>query len=96
MNNYEIMFIVKTTIEKDIVDGVVNSLKKVINDHKGTIENFRELGQKQLAYPINKEVNGYYYVMTISCNAETIAEFDRKALIDENLIRHLIINLDKE
>ncbi len=96
MNKYEIMFIVKTTVEKNIVDGVVTSLKKVITEHKGTIEDFRELGQKQLAYPIKKEVNGYYYVMTIKCSPETIAEFDRKALIDENLIRHLVINLDKE
>lgn len=96
MNNYEIMFIVKSTIEKDLVDSTVTSLKKIITEQKGTIEDFKELGQKQLAYPIKNEVNGYYFVLTVNAKAATIAEFDRKALIDENLIRHLIINLDKE
>lgn len=96
MNNYEIMFIVKSTIEKDIVESTVNSFKKIITEHKGTIENFKELGQKQFAYPIKNEVNGYYYVLTIKSKSLTIAEFDRKALIDENIIRHIIINLDKE
>lgn len=96
MNNYEIMFIVRSTIEKDVVDSVVTSLKKVITEQKGTIENFKELGQKQLAYPIKNEVNGYYYVLTVNAKANTVAEFDRKALIEETIIRHLIINLDKE
>ena len=96
MNNYEIMFIVKSTIEKDEVTKVADYLKKVINDHKGTIDSFKDLGQKQLAYPISKQVNGYYFVVNVSASAEAIAEFDRKASIEENLLRYLIINLDKE
>ncbi len=96
MNNYEIMFIVKSTVEKDIVDNVVNSLKKVITEQKGTIDDFKDLGQKQLAYPIKNEVNGYYYVLKVNAKPKAIMEFDRKAQIDENIIRYLIINLDKE
>ncbi len=96
MNNYEIMFIVKSTIEKDEVDKIANYMKSVITDFKGKVESFKELGQKQLAYPIKKEVSGYYFVMNINASAEAIAEFDRRAAIEENLIRHLIINLDKE
>lgn len=96
MNNYEIMFIVKSTIEKEEVTKVADYLKKVITDHKGKIESFKDLGQKQLAYPINKEVNGYYFVMNLTASPEAVKEFDRKAAIEENLIRHLVINLDKE
>lgn len=96
MNNYEIMFIVKSTIEKDEVSRVADYLKKVITDNKGKIESFKELGQKELAYPIKKEISGYYFLVNLSASAEAIKEFDRKALIEENLIRHLIINLDKE
>ncbi|NLA32804.1 MAG: 30S ribosomal protein S6 [Mollicutes bacterium] len=96
MNNYEIMFIVKSTIEKEEVAKVADYLKKVITDNKGEIESFKELGQKELAYPIKKEISGYYFLVNLSASAEAIKEFDRKALIEENLIRHLIINLDKE
>ncbi len=96
MNNYEIMFIVKSTIEKDEVSKIADYLKKVITDNKGKIESFKELGQKELAYPIKKEISGYYFLVNLSASAEAIKEFDRKALIEENLIRHLVINLDKE
>ena len=34
--------------------------------------------------------------MQIEANHETIKEFDRRALLDENILRHLIIKLDEE
>ncbi len=96
MNNYEIMFIVKTTIEADEVKNTVEKFKKLLTDRKAKIDGVKELGQKKLAYPIKKEINGFYFVMNLSANNEAIAEFNRVAAIDENIIRHLIINLDKE
>ena len=54
------------------------------------------MGEKKLAYEIKKNINGYYFVMQIEANADAIKEFDRKARIDENMIRHLIIKLDEE
>ena len=54
------------------------------------------MGKRELAYPIKKEISGFYYVFTVQANHETIAEFDRKARINENVIRHLIIKLDEE
>lgn len=96
MNNYEIMFIVKSTIEKEEVSKVADYLKKVVTDNKGKVNSFKDLGQKQLAYPVKKEVNGYYYLMEVSASTEAVKEFDRKASIEENLLRYLIINLDKE
>lgn len=96
MNKYEIMFIIKTTVDQEDVKNSANSLKSVITDMKGEVIDFKEMGQKQLAYPINKEISGFYYLLVCKANSEAIAEFERKAKIDENLIRHLIINLDKE
>ena len=57
---------------------------------------FKELGEKKLAYPIKKEINGYYYVMQVEASKEAITEFDRKIKLDENILRHLIIRLDEE
>ena len=99
MRNYEIMFIVKSTMESDEIKKTAESFKKIITDHKSKVVEFKELGEKKLAYPISKEINGYYYVMTIEANVEAINEFDRKATLEEkggNLLRHLIIKLDEE
>ncbi len=96
MTNYEVMFIVKTTLDEKTVTSTVENLKKVITDMNGKITNSKEMGQRQLAYPINKEINGFYYVLTVEASNEAIAEFDRKARLNENIIRHQILKLDEE
>ena len=54
------------------------------------------MGEKKLAYPIKKELSGYYYVLKVEATKEIVSEFDRRALIDETILRHLIIKLDEE
>ena len=95
MNKYEIMFILKSN-EEEAIKNQVSELKAIITGMKGEIVEEKEMGNRKLAYPIKKELNGYYYVMNVNANNEAIAEFDRKAKISENVIRHLIIRLDEE
>lgn len=96
MNKYEIMFIVKTTIEEEAVKKTIEESKKIITDLNGEILEEKDMGQRKLAYPINKEINGFYYVMQVNANGEIVREFDRKSKINENIIRHLVIKLDEE
>ena len=96
MNKYEMMFIVKATIDEAKVSEVAENLKSVITSMKGEITDSKDMGQKKLAYPIKKELTGFYFVVNFNADNETIAELDRKARIDENVIRHMIIKLDEE
>lgn len=96
MNKYEMMFIVKTTIDEAAIKSVAENLKSVITSMKGEITEEKEIGNKKLAYPINKEITGFYYVFDFNASNELVAELDRKARIDENIIRHMIISLDEE
>ncbi|CCZ88975.1 30S ribosomal protein S6 [Coprobacillus sp. CAG:605] len=96
MNKYEIMFIVKATMEEAQVKEVANNMKKIVEDLKGKVVSFKEMGERKLAYAIKKEISGYYFVMTIEATKEVVKEFDRKASIDESILRHLVIKLDEE
>ena len=96
MNKYEMMFIVKANMEGEAVKATAESVKKVVADYEGKVVEFKELGEKKLAYPIKKELNGYYFVMQFEIGKEGQAELDRKAGLDENVLRHLIIKLDEE
>jgi small subunit ribosomal protein S6 len=96
MDKYEMMFIVKTTLDEATVKKTVDSLSKVITDMKGKLLDTKDMGQRELAYPIKKEISGFYYVFTFEANSEIVNELDRKARINENIIRHLVIKLDEE
>lgn len=96
MNKYEIMFIVKTTMESDAASKLANTYKTLITDEKGEVTNFKDMGQRKLAYAIKKQNTGFYYVINFNATSETVKELDRRLGLDENILRHLIIRLDEE
>lgn len=96
MNKYEMMFIVKATMESDQVKATAENMKKVVSECGGNVTEYKELGEKKLAYAIKKELNGYYFVMQFEASKEAEAELSRKAGLDENVLRHLIVKLDEE
>ena len=96
MRNYEIMFIVRPDVEEATVKNTVKALEKVLTDRKAKITLSKELGQKEFAYEINKFKSGFYFLYNIEANNdEAVKEFNRVAGIDENVVRHLVLNLDK-
>ena len=96
MNKYEIMFIVKTDIDEKTQKDVVKTFEKVLTDMKAKINNTKDMGKKKLAYPINKQLRGNYYVFNVEASTDAVKEFDRKARIDENILRHIIIREEEE
>lgn len=94
MAKYEIMLVVSGTLEEKeaekVADTIVSSLKKV--DVKTT-----KYGNKKLAYVIKKDTHGYYFQYNFETDqVPLINEFRRLCLINKNVLRHLIINLEKD
>lgn len=95
MNKYELMFIVRPDVEEDVRKNTVKSLEKALTGNKAKITLSKELGQKEFAYEIKKMKSGYYYLYNIETKDDAaIKEFDRVAYIDENIVRHLILNIE--
>lgn len=96
MRKYEIMFIIKPDLEEKAIKETVKKLEKTLTDNSATITLSKELGQKEFAYEIKGQKSGFYYLYNIDSNKDTaIKEFDRIASIDENVLRHLILNVEK-
>ena len=95
MTKYEIMFIVRSDIDEEARKNTVKALEKTLTDSKTTITLSKELGQKEFAYEIKKMKSGYYYLYNIETSStDATKEFDRVAGIDENVVRHLVLNLE--
>ena len=90
MNKYEMMFIVKTTLDEEAANKVSKSYEDIITSMKGKLTDSKNLGNKKLAYPIKKEATGYYYVFNFEATPEIVAEVDRKARIYESVFVYSI------
>jgi len=96
MRKYEIMFIVKPDLEEKALKDTVKKLEKTLTDNKAVITLSKELGQKEFAYEIKGFKSGFYYLYNIDSNSDkAVKEFDRIASIDENVVRHLVLNIEK-
>lgn len=96
MRKYEIMFIVKSDTTEEERKEIVSNLENAFTKNKATITLSKELGQRELAYEIKKCKSGFYYLYNIESNDDAaVNEFKRLARIEENVIRDLVINLDK-
>ncbi len=96
MRNYEIMFIVRPTLSEDEIKKVSNNFAKVIKDNGGKVTETKEMGQRELAYEIKDFKSGYYFVFQVEANDDkAVKEFDRLALINGDIVRHLITKIGK-
>ena len=96
MNKYEIMFIVKPDVDEDARNNTVKELEKTLTGNKATITLSKELGQKEFAYEIKKHKSGFYYLYNVEAkNDKCVKEFDRVARINENVLRYIVLNMDK-
>ena len=94
MNKYEIMFIVRPDMEEAEIKNTAEEIKKVLTEGKANMLEEKAMGQRELAYEINKFTTGYYFLYVVEANAETVKEFDRIVRINESLLRHLIVKVE--
>ncbi len=96
MKNYEIMFIVRPTLSEDDVKKVVKDFSDIITKNGGKVTKEENMGQRELAYEIKDFKSGYYFVFEIeSKDDKAIKEFDRLALINNDIVRHLITKVEE-
>lgn len=93
MAKYEIMLVVRGDLEENAADATCNELMSSL----GTNVDLTKHGVKEMAYAIKKINRGYYYQMNFElASPEGINEFRRLARINKNVLRQLIINLEKD
>ena len=94
MNKYEVMFIVRPDMEEAEIKKTADDMKKVLADNGAKFLEEKSLGQKELAYEINKFKTGYYYLFVVEAETAATKEFDRVARINESLLRHLVVKVE--
>ena len=88
--SYETVFILSTKLGDDGIVSMIQKFKDLIGAN-GTIDTVDEWGKRRLAYPINKEEEGYYTLISFESEPSFTAELDRIYNITEGVLRSLIV-----
>ncbi|WP_234118388.1 30S ribosomal protein S6 [Clostridium hydrogenum] len=95
MNKYETLFILNPSLDEENINANVEKFKDVIQNGGGEIENVDLWGKRKLAYEIKKLNEGFYVLINFKADAQLPKELDRVFRISDNIIRHLIVSLEK-
>lgn len=95
-NVYELAVVLSPDLSEFDVQKVMDKVKTAITSKEGAIQKEHSWGKKRLAYPIGKAEFGHYQTLIFDAPRETIAEIDKDIRLTPEIIRHLIISLEKE
>lgn len=70
MFRYEILFLAAPEITKDESEGIKGHFSKTIRAHKGDMISFERWGKYRLAYPVNKNEYGVYFLTRFEIDGE--------------------------
>ncbi len=91
---YEHVFIARQDISPAQVEGLTETLAKIVTDNGGKIEKSEYWGLRNLQYKINKNRKGHYSLFNIDGPAVAVQELERQQKINEDILRALTLRVE--
>ena len=91
MKSYELMYIIpsqSTDEDKEALIALVNSM---IEKDGGKIDSVERIGNKKLAYEIEKKTEGFYVLVNFTAEAFVPNKLGSLLSITNNIMRHIIV-----
>ncbi|XPV69024.1 MAG: 30S ribosomal protein S6 [Halarcobacter sp.] len=96
LKHYETMFILKPTLTEEETKAQIDLVKSHIEKNGGEIAACDDMGSRQLAYEIEKNKRGYYFVVYFKGQPSGILEVERQYRINENIMRFIFIKYESK
>lgn len=92
---YEGMYILRANLSEDARQKALERLQSEITERGGSIEKLHDQGRRRLAYEIEGNREGYYYLFYFKAPATSITELWREYHLNEDLLRFITLRTEK-
>ena len=90
------MYIVDPDTPADKIEKLNDAVGKLIEKEGGEIIRMDDIGQKTMAYAINKKRQGHYVLFEIAGTGQEIAELERRMRVNDMIVRYITVRVDEE
>jgi small subunit ribosomal protein S6 len=94
MNDYEVTYILRPTLEENEVEERANAIAEIVKSQGGEVNAVERLGKKRLAYEIKDVREGNYVVMQFKGEPAASKELERLLKLREDVLRAIVVRLD--
>ncbi len=92
---YEHVFLARQDLSQAQVDALAESATKIVEDNQGKVVKTETWGLRTLAYKIQKNRKAHYVMLELDAPGTVIAELERQARMNEDVLRFLTIRVDE-
>lgn len=89
-NNYEGIFIINPELKEEDVKTVFKSISDAVSKTGGAITKEETWGKRQLAYPVKKAREGYYYKLDFTAPSEAVSKLETAYKLNADILRTMI------
>ena len=91
MNSYELMYIIPSQSSDEDKEAMIAQVNSMIEKDGGKIEAVERIGNKKLAYEIQKKREGFYVLVNFTANNNVPNKLGALLTITTGILRHIIV-----
>ena len=91
---YETVLVLSTSLDEEASNALVTRFTDLINAN-GSVESVDAWGKRRLAYEINDEKEGNYYLINFVAETSFISELNRLYSITDGLLRTIVVRKEQ-
>ena len=91
MNEYELMYVLHPRLTPEEIEAAVERISALVTSPGGEILSVDQWGRRRLAYPIDRNMEGYYVLSTFKAPADVPGSLEGQLNLSEDVLRHLLI-----
>ncbi len=96
MRKFETLLLLSPELSAENREGILAALGGVIEREKGVMEEVDQWGMRDLAYPVRKQMRGYYVRLVYNGPAALVAELERNIRITDGIFKFVTVKLADE
>ena len=93
--DYELVMILSPEATESEAAETVKRISDIISEGGGNISQQENWGIRRLAYPIQRFIEGNYFITRCQMEAQAAAELDQTLNAAQDVMRHLVFRLEK-
>ena len=93
MRRYEQICILRPSLSEEEITRVIDNTAQLIQEDEGSVIFLNKWGMRKLAYPIKKEMQGYYVLCDFAASSGVVSEIERRFRIDDAVLKYLTVKV---
>ncbi len=88
------MMFILNPAEEAVIEANIEKYSNIIAENGGELKNLTKMGNRKLAYEIDKKNDGFYVLARFMGDSKVTDELNRVMKISDEVIRNLIVRVE--